>query len=257
MKQDLSGRVRARTGGLDYSLSHGEACDDRFGYESELFQPQWSISSRMVVFTLGICGLILSTRVQGGARKGLRLFGVASLIRAVTNLHVTDLIGWIANPVVHLKRNIRIQAPVEDVYDFLSHFSNYPSFMSYVQEVEVNDQGELRWTLQGPAGGLIHWNTSLGKMIKNQAISWKSSVNSLIRNSGDILLIDRPGEGTDVHIELTYAPPMGALGYAVVHFFGFDPKEKIDEDLKTLKDFIESGKRASRLNREQLDFRQG
>jgi uncharacterized membrane protein len=77
-----------------------------------------------------------------------------------------------------------------------------------------------------PAAILFQWNTSLGRMIRNQAISGKSSVNSIIQNSGDIQLKDLPGEGTEIQLELTYAPPVGALGYAVVHYLGFDPKER-------------------------------
>ncbi|MEO5970132.1 MAG: SRPBCC family protein, partial [Bdellovibrionia bacterium] len=127
----------------------------------------------------------------------------------------------------------------DDVYDFLSHFENYPRFMSYVQKVEVNDQGGLSWTVQGPARINFHWNTSLGRMIRNKVISWQSSDNSLIRNSGDFQLKDLAGEGTELQIELSYAPPVGALGYAVVHYLGFDPKERIDEDLQVLKSLIE------------------
>ena len=236
---NLTDRVRARLGDPHYSVSHDEQHEDRFGYESELFLPRWSGLARMSVFIVGVFGLALSTQTRGLFRKSLGLFGLASLIRSITNLHVTDLIGWIANPSIRLKRAIRVNAPIDDVYDFLSQFMNYPRFMSYVQNVEVNDHGGLRWTMQGPAGLTFHWNTSLGKMILNQAISWKSSLNSLIRNSGDIRLTELTDESTEVHITLTFAPPVGALGYAVVHILGFDPKEKIDEDLQVLKAILE------------------
>ena len=48
-----------------------------------------------------------------------------------------------------------------------------------------------------------------------------------------------PEDGTRLDIELSYAPPMGALGYAVAHFLGFDPRSKIDEDLLVMKSLIE------------------
>lgn len=238
-KPDLTDRVRLRLKNPNYTISHDEQHENQFGYTSDLFVPKWSKPARMAVFALGLLGLVSSRWAKGSIQKGLGLFGIASLVRAMTNLHVTDLIGWLANPSARLKRTIRVKALIEDVYDFLSHFENYPRFMSYIKKVEVNETGGLRWTVQGPAGMTFHWNTSLGKMIRNQAISWKSSVNSLIRNSGDIQLVDVPGEGTEIHIELTYAPPVGALGYAVVHYLGFDPKERIDEDLQVLKAVIE------------------
>lgn len=251
-QQDLTDRVRTRLKDPNYTLSQTNSHVDQFGYTSELFSPKWSSLARMAVGTLGITSLLLSIRSRGALRKSLGFFGLASLIRAVSNLHVTGLIGWIANPSVKLKRTIRVKAPIDDVYDFLSHFSNYPLFMSYIKNVEVNDLGGLRWTLVGPAGVPFHWNTTLGKLIKNQAISWKSSINSVIRNSGDIQLVELPNEGTEVKVELTYAPPAGALGYAAVHFLEFDPKEKIDEDLQVLKALIE---KQYSTHPELIDFR--
>lgn len=249
---DLTDRVRARLKDRHFTISHDQHHENQFGYASELFVPKWSIPARIAVSTLGIFSLILATRTRGTPRKALGLFGVSSLIRALSNLHVTDLIGWLANPSVRLRRTIRVKAPIDDVYNFLIHFDNYPRFMSYVQKVEINNEGGLRWTVKGPAGVLFHWNTSLGSIIKNQAISWKSSINSLIRNSGNIQLKDLPGEGTEIQIELVYAPPVGALGYAVVHFLGFDPKDKIDEDLQVLKAIVEE---AFSSNLELIDFR--
>ncbi len=252
IQPDLTDRVRARLKDPHYTISHANSYENQFGYTSELFAPKWSRSARVAVGIIGMASLLSSIRSRGAMRKGLGVFGLASLIRAISNLHVTDLIGWLANPSVRLKRKIRVNAPVDDVYDFLSHFSNYPRFMSYIKNVEVNDLGGLRWTMIGPAGVPIHWNTSLGKMIDNQAISWKSSINSVIRNSGDIQLVDLPGEGAEIRVELTYAPPVGALGYAAVHFLGFDPKEKIDEDLQVLKALIE---KEYSTNPELSDFR--
>jgi uncharacterized membrane protein len=252
MSSEITDRVTARLRELGQPQVQKEGQEYQFGYSSALFIPNWSPSARIAVSSLGILSLIQATRSHGALRKGFSLFGIASLIRAITNLHVTDLIGWIANPSVRIRRAIGVKAPVEDVYDFLSHFENYPRFMSYVENVEVNDQGGLRWTMKGPAGLLFHWDTILGKMNRNQAISWKSSMNTFIRNSGDIQLVELPGEGTEIRIELVYAPPVGALGYAVVHFLGYDPKDKIDEDLEVLRAIIE---REFSSNLELVDFR--
>ena len=227
---------------------------DRIRHSAELFTPKWSNTARISVFSLGLSSLILAIQAKGNLKKGLGLFGVSSILRAITNLHVTDIIGWVANPTVRLKRRIRVRAPIDDVYDFLSRFTNYPRFMSYIHKVEINDTGGLRWTARGPAGLFFHWNTTLKNMTRNQAISWKSSINSLVRNSGYIELIDLPGEGTEICIDLSYAPPVGALGYAAVHFLGFDPKDKIDEDLYVLKSLIEENFSS---NLELIEFHRG
>jgi uncharacterized membrane protein len=193
--------------------------------------PQWHAPTRIAVFTMGLISLVLSARARGVTRKALGLFGLSSLVRAATNRRVTDVIGWIANPAIRLRRTVGIEASVDDVYDFLSKFSNYPRFMSYVEKVEVGEGGALRWVVRGPGRVNFHLTTVVKKMTRNQSISWKSLSNSLIRNSGDLQLVELPGKRTQVRVELMYSPPVGALG--------FDPKEKIDQDLQVLKELIE------------------
>lgn len=177
-----------------------------------------------------------SFRARGTFRKVLVFFGSSSVVRGLTNLHLTDLIGWIANPTVQLKRTLNVPVPIEDAFEYLSNFSNYSRFMSFVTRVEVNQKGGLRWTLRAPAGVPIQWDTSLAKLVRNQTIAWKSSLSSLVRNSGEIHLKELATGATQIDIQLNYAPPVGALGYAVAHFLGFDPKDKIDADLATLRD---------------------
>ena len=109
-KSDLTDRVRLRLRNPSYTISHDEQYENQFGYTSELFVPKWSRPARTAVFALGLLGLISSRWAKGSIQKGLGLFGVASLIRAITNHHVTNLIGWLANPSVRLKRTIRVRA---------------------------------------------------------------------------------------------------------------------------------------------------
>ncbi|MEO7162616.1 MAG: hypothetical protein ABI041_06845, partial [Bdellovibrionia bacterium] len=110
---DLSDRVRARLRNPNYLVNYDQIHENQFGYTPDLFLPKWSIPVRIAVSTLGIVSLVFSTRTKGSVRKGLELFGLSSLIRGITNLHVTDLIGWVANPSVRLRRNIRIQAAID------------------------------------------------------------------------------------------------------------------------------------------------
>jgi uncharacterized membrane protein len=40
---------------------------------------------------------------------------------------------------------------------------------------------------------------------------------------------------------MSYNPPAGAIGHLVAVMFGADPKREMDEDLKRMKGFIETG----------------
>lgn len=219
----------------------GRRAAQHFGYDAELLEPGWTPRARAAVALLGAGACLAALRLKRlPLRSAVAYLGTASAIRAITNRPVTEWVGWLLNPAMHLSRTILVRAPVEDVYDFLRDFSNFPKFMSYVRSVELNDQGGLRWTLAAPGNLRVSWNSVLGALVRNQSLSWKSLPGSIIRNFGRIDLAERPGEGTWVRVQLTYAPPAGALGYAAVHLLGFDPKTRIDDDLEILKTLIES-----------------
>lgn len=210
-----------------------------FGYQSGFLQPEWSVPARVGLLAVGIASIVAARRMSPRLRWTLQSFGIASFIRALTNRNVTDLVGWIANPVLRLNRTIQIQANVDDVFDYLKNFSNYPSFMSYIREVAVNDQGGLRWTATGPGGLAVHWDTSVGLLQHNQAISWSSSPGSVIRNAGWFSLSEAPDGGTLLRAQFSFAPAVGILGYAVAQLLGFDPRSTMDHDLTVLKKQIE------------------
>ena len=48
-------------------------------------------------------------------------------------------------------------------------------------------------------------------------------------------------ERAQVHIQLSYNPPAGAVGHAVAALFGADSKTEMDEDLMQMKTMIETG----------------
>jgi uncharacterized membrane protein len=128
---------------------------------------------------------------------------------------------------------------VDDVFRFWAGFENYPLFMSYVKEVQLNDDGSLFWTILGPAGIPIHWSAKVHSWVPNQLISWKTGMGSWVANAGTIRFQEAGPARTRVDVELSYALKGGALGYAVAHGMGFDPGERIDRDLGRMKELVE------------------
>jgi hypothetical protein len=49
------------------------------------------------------------------------------------------------------------------------------------------------------------------------------------------------GRGTEVHVEMTYDPPAGALGAMVAKLFGRDAEQEVAEDLRVFKQVMELG----------------
>lgn len=208
-------------------------------YDARMFQPGWRAPVRIAVGALGLSALYTATKVERRWRLPLVGFGAASLVRAISNRYVTDLIGLIANPVIVIRREIMVHAPAEIVFGFLRDFSNYSRFMSYIKKAEVNERGLLEWSLQGPAGVNVEWQATVGPLLENQMIGWQSVPGAPIHTAGIFRLTETRDLRTLLAVELSYAPPAGVFGGMISHLLGFDPREKIDDDLKVMKSLIE------------------
>jgi uncharacterized membrane protein len=213
--------------------------DNQFGYRPEFIVGQWAPWVRIALGTSGLLLLGQGVRKNGRMRSASFLLGIALLARSITNRDMTYLIGSLILPVIRIRRGIRIAATVDDVFEFWKRFENYPKFMSFIRSVEINETGGLRWVSVAPGRTRVQWDTTVFDLQPNQRIAWKSIPGSIIATEGTIQLESTEFNETLLHVELSYAPPFGVLGYAVAHLLGFDPRSRIDHDLEVMRVLIE------------------
>ncbi len=186
---------------------------------------------------LGAYGLARRTP----AGMALAAVGAALLARGVANQRLTQLIGVGPDArTIVLQKTIDIDAPPETVFDAWEKYENFPRFMSHV--LAVQDLGNLRshWIVHGPAGTRIEWHAVLTQHMRPHILAWESEPNAAFAHAGTIRL--EPSEhGTRVTVRMSYRPPAGALGQMLAVLLGSDPKQKLDDDLMRMKNFIESG----------------
>ena len=78
-------------------------------------------------------------------------------------------------------------------------------------------------------------------------IGWHSVGDSDVQNSGEVLFVPAPGNrgtevrGTEVRVTLSYDVPAGPLGRAVAKYFGEEPHQQLDDDLRRFKQVVETG----------------
>jgi uncharacterized membrane protein len=208
----------------------------RRGQRFELLQANWSPSARVLVGTLAL-GLLMRRGVMS------RLGGAALLARAITNLDFPTLFGFSgAEDGIEAQKTICVQAPVEKVFDFWSHFENFPRFMSQVRGVHIAGN-RSHWVVRGPAGMAVEWTSEVVRSEPNALIEWRSTSDSQVKHEGVVRFEPTDDGGTRVTVCLCYVPPAGALGHAVASLFGADPKSEMDADLMRMKSMIETGKR--------------
>lgn len=142
---------------------------------------------------------------------------------------------------VEIRRGINIAAPVQNVYQFLSNYENFPRFMDSVLKVEDCGDGRCRWAVAGPAGKTFEWDAVTTERVPNEVLAWKTVDDAPITNTGTIRLDSRHGGRTRVNVHLTYGPPADAAGSDIATLFRTDHNAKVHDDLIRMKTIIETG----------------
>jgi uncharacterized membrane protein len=212
----------------------------RRGEPFELMQDNWAPGARIVA---GTAGATLAMYALRGGLPGLALgtAGALLLLRSTTNRPFRQLAGMSGRRSVDIQKTITINAPVEQVFEYLSAWENYPRFMRNVRSITPKADGQLHWVVAGPAGTEVSWDSMTTQFEPNEIIAWRTVEGSPVAHAG-IMRFERAGAGTRVHIRMSYNPPAGAVGHVVAKLFGADPKSEMDEDFMRLKSTLETGR---------------
>lgn len=147
-----------------------------------------------------------------------------------------------ANRELTVEKAITINRPREEVYDFWRNLENLPRFMHHLEEVEVIDERRSRWLAKAPLGMHVSWDAEITDERENEMIAWRSLAGSTVENHGRVEFTDAPGNrGTEIRVQMFYAPPAGKVGATLATLFGEEPRIQIDDDLRRLRSLLETG----------------
>jgi uncharacterized membrane protein len=132
--------------------------------------------------------------------------------------------------------------PLEEVYAFWRDLSRLPTFMVHLDEVREAGPGRSHWRASAPFGQSVEWEAETTLDEPGKGIGWRSVGDADIQNSGEVLFVPAPGNrGTEVRVTLSYDVPAGPLGRAVAKYFGEEPHQQLDDDLRRFKQVLETG----------------
>ena len=77
-------------------------------------------------------------------------------------------------------------------------------------------------------------------------LAWESEPDCTLQTDGRVNLV-RQGSGTLARVRLSYRRPAGGLGQAAATLLGANPKQKFEEDLHRMKQFIEGRRERNAL----------
>lgn len=141
---------------------------------------------------------------------------------------------------IHVQESVTINLPIGEVFRFWRNFENLPKFMAHLSSVSVREQGISHWVATAPAGTKVSWDARIINEIDNKLIAWQSLRGSTISTAGSVNF-DETEHGTRVSVHLQYNPPGGKVGAAIARLFGEEPNQTIREDLRRLRQILETG----------------
>ena len=143
---------------------------------------------------------------------------------------------------MELHSTTTVTRPAPEVYDFWRRFDRLPSFMAHLEEVRITGPRTSHWKASAPFGADVEWDAEIIEEVPGQSIAWRSVDGADVPNTGTVRFVPAPGaRGTEVHVSLAFDPPGGQLGKAVARYFGEEPSQQLDDDLRRFKQVLETG----------------
>ena len=188
----------------------------------------------------------------------LTLAGTALLHRGATgHCNTYDLLGVTTNnnntvgetspPVakdIHVEKSITIGKSPAELYNFWRDFENLPKFMSHLESVSCVTPNRSHWIAKGPAGTRVEWDAEVYNEKPNELIAWRS-LEGEVTNAGSVRFDDAGERGTVVRVVLNYNAPGGKFSALIAKLLGGEPGQMIEDDLRRLKQILETGEVAS------------
>ena len=140
------------------------------------------------------------------------------------------------------RRTVTIRRPAAELYAFWRQLSDLPLFMRHLESVTVTGPETSHWVAKAPAGQTAAWDARIIHAVEGESLSWESLPGSQVENRGTVTF--RPGptdRGTEVTVDLAYAPPAGKPGKFIASLFGEEPEQQVIDDLIRFQALMETG----------------
>jgi uncharacterized membrane protein len=100
--------------------------------------------------------------------------------------------------------------------------------------------------VKGPTGAKYEWDAEIYNEIEGELIAWRTINGPDVANAGSIRFEKAPnGRGTYVKVTVNYNPTAGKIGQLLAKLTGKEPEQLIEQNLRRLKQFLETGEIAT------------
>lgn len=145
-----------------------------------------------------------------------------------------------------LTATVTVTRPRQEVYAHWRRLEGLPDFMAHLDDVTETGPRTSRWRASAPFGKTVRWDAQITDDVPGERIAWRSLDGSAIRSEGDVRFTPAPRQNNgerdiEVHVKLRYSMPGGRLADALARYFGENPHQQLDDDLRRFKQVLETG----------------
>ncbi|MFG1954938.1 SRPBCC family protein [Micromonospora sp. NPDC048830] len=218
------------------------------GHAAALLIPRrtgWGAWTRVAGDVVDLAASTTAMRNRRGDRRN-RLMYTTWALAGITAVDLYAAIqvtrGRRISPPSRVQASVTINRSAADAYRFWHDFENLPRFMSHLESVRTIGDRRSHWTAKAPGGRRVEWDAEITADRPNEMITWRSVDGATVPNSGSVRFVPAAGgRGTEVRIDLEYAPPGRMFGAALARIFGENPQQQVCDDLRRFKQVIETG----------------
>ena len=151
-------------------------------------------------------------------------------------------------PAISVRQTITINAAPAELYGFWKNVENLPLFMEHIESVSKVNERVSHWVAKAPAGACVEWDAEIVDDQPERRLGWRTLPDSQVTHEGMVSFEPAiGGRGTVVRVEMLYLPPAGKVGVWIARLFGEEPALQVGDDLRRLKQLLETGEVATTL----------
>ena len=154
----------------------------------------------------------------------------------------SSAIGVPAQEGYKLEKTITVDRPPGELYRFWRRLENLPKVMRHLKNVESIDHQRSHWVAEGALGKDVEWDAEIHNEREDELIAWRSLPGGDVDTAGSVHFKPLGQNGrTEVRLSMKYNPPAGKVGAQIASLFGEGLEQKLDEDLRRFKQYMETG----------------
>lgn len=247
-EQHTDGTTTGSSDGTNAQASSAPGTGHRSRRARENIGRPWRVAGGILGVALAVRGL----RRRGAAGAATALAGVLLVARAARRGHPASQSGEeasdrrrerdrTAGPMT-VSRSVTVQASPEELAERLRDPETLDRITGDNVHVAAAGQDRHRWTVDGPLGRRLSWETRVLEERPGERLRWETVDGATVSADGSVTLRPTPGDrGTAVTIRLHVDPPGGPRTTAALERLGVVPDALLGRALDRFESLVETG----------------